>query len=110
MDRARAAEATVAVERGVQDFVVRNRCGVRSLEDRGYYNDAVQGQGRTEGTAWARKRGLQITYQVTWSKNLSEENSRALARAWTHRMQYFYDLCKAAGDDHLVITPVMRAA
>ena len=40
---------------------------------------------------WANRRGLRVTFKATVSEH-GAHASKVLARAWCHRMQFFYDL------------------
>jgi len=105
MDRSRSAEAAAALERGTREFVVRVRGGSRAASsDKQDYHDAVQACCLKDGEEWATKRGFKKTYKASWGKGLPEETCRALVRAWTHRMQCFYDMAVEANDLYMPYT------
>ena len=83
---------------GCADFKSAVRGGESQLYKSG---DAVHAnQARSVGkfaTAWARRRGLHITFKATHGEH-GQAEAKVLCRAWCHRMQFFYDLELASAE------------
>ena len=90
VDRARAAEMTIARSTGILDFVCKECRGESTYRLTGVYHDAVQGNCSTAAAdSWARRHNLQVTFKCTFSQH-AEGPSRIIVRAWCHRMQCFF--------------------
>ena len=99
VDKARIAEAGIAMERGSHDFHCKENCGESNLRKGKAFHDACQGHCATnEADKWARQRNLHVTFKGTFSEH-NEQPARILVRAWVHRMQYFYDYERAHGGE-----------
>ena len=91
LDLARALVSAGDEERGDRDFVVKVRHSTeKALAGEG--PDALQAQTRTElARDWCNRHKLQTTFKATFSR-YGFDTSNILARAWCHRMQYFWDM------------------
>ena len=109
VDRARSAEAVVALAQGFVDFVTSECRGDSTLRITGIYHDAVQGKCATaEGDSWARRKKLQVTFKCTFSEHV-EGPSRIIVRAWCHRMQWMYNREVVSGTDDFVFTDAVMS-
>ena len=110
VEKARIVEAAVVVERGPCDFYVKENYGESNLKKGKAFHDAVQGVCKTkDGDKWARNHGLQVTFKMTFSEH-DEEPARIVARAWAHRMQYFFDYERTHGGDGFVFNAAIQGA
>ena len=83
---------------GNVDFGSLARGGAREKALTGKALHATQAVARTLlGKTWAEKRGLQVTFKATHSEH-GADASRVLCRAWSHRMQFFFDMEMASVD------------
>ena len=91
VEKARAVEATIAVERGFRDFRSQEQHGESNVKKGAAYHDALQGICcNADSDAWTRGRRMHVTFKATFTEH-TEEASRVLVRAWVHRMQWFFD-------------------
>ena len=104
LEKARADALEDYVISGCADFAARVRGGESQVRATGEGVHAMQGQCCSKfATAWARRRGLQVTLKASFIPHGPAE-AKVLTRSWCHRMQHFYDLelASAEGRDLVV--------
>ena len=105
LEKAQQAAAAENVREGRADFISKVRGGESEILASGVALHAQQGQSLKWGGAWARRRGLQVTFKATFGTHGPAE-SKVMVRSWCHRMQHFYDLeCAAPEGPDLVYSP-----
>ena len=107
VEKGRCAEAAVAVDRGHSDFRVKENYGESNVRKGKALHDAVQCYCYTkEGEEWARDLPTQVTFKMTFTEH-TEPACRIVARAWVHRMQYFFDYQRSDGSEGFKFTKAM---
>ena len=95
MEKARRSLVEEDIHEGTRDFHPKIRGGPSQMLKSGEAVHAAQGASNNNGSAWAKRHGLQVSFKATYSE-YGVANSNALVRSWCHRMQHFYDVEVAA--------------
>lgn len=98
------AETGAASSDASDDFVCVITRGPWCQQNLGVDYDAVRAKARGGGPElWCRSRGLPLSSSFTF-KVFGEQGAAALAQAWIHKLQHFYDLAKGGSQKEFVYT------
>ena len=80
------------------DFHTQIRGGAWTRANKGVAYDSIRGHAITEvARHWARQYGLGISFSCSYKK-FAEGTANALALAWCHRMQFFFNISKESSN------------